>query len=144
MASYNHFVGVGHLVRDPEQRYTPSGVAVAQGTLAINSRYQSNGETKEDVLFLDFVAWKDTGTNLCSFAKKGSSVLLHGRLKQETWTDKQTDSKRSKIVLVVGGFQMLDRKEASEEPAARPARQTRPASQAPAEPATDEDDNIPF
>src|SRR5438094_10288868 len=99
MASFNKVILMGNLTRDPELRYTPKGTAVAKLGLAVNRTWKTEtGETKEDVLFIDIEAFSRQAETIGQYLKKGSPVLVEGRLRLDTWDDKQTNQKRSKIL----------------------------------------------
>lgn len=77
--SMNRVVLVGRLTKDPELRYTPSGVAVAQFTLAVNRTFtNSNGEREAD--FVNIVVWRKTAENVANYLKKGSLAGVDGRI----------------------------------------------------------------
>ncbi len=106
MATYNRVILVGNLTKDPELRYTSGGLAVSNFSLAINRKFTSGGEKKEEVDYFDIEAW-DKLAELCSeYLKKGSGVLIEGRLKQDRWED-ETGSKRSRIKIVATAIQFL-------------------------------------
>lgn len=153
MASYNKVILVGNLTRDPELRYTPKGMAIAKIGLAVNRSWSNEaGEKKEEVTFVDVDAFGRQAETLAQYMKKGSPLLVEGRLKLDQWDDKQTGQKRSKLGVVVEGFQFLGggRGEGGGgggEPA--PRRQA-PSSSAPAPSPSSEpdmppaDDDVPF
>jgi single-strand DNA-binding protein len=173
MASYNKVMLLGNLTRDPEVRYTPKGSAVADLAIAVNRVYTAeNGERREEVTYVDVTLWARTAEIAGQYLKKGSPVFIEGRLQMDTWEDKQTGQKRSKIKVVGEVMQLLGRRgDGGEEdqggggggggysrPAARPAgaqqRAAQPSrqQQPPANeefnegPITDgmEEDDIPF
>jgi single-strand DNA-binding protein len=90
---------VGNVTRDPELRYTTGGRGVASFGLAVNRRYQSNGEWQEQTSFFDVVAWGTLGENAAGSLNKGTRVVVVGRLEQRSW-DTQEGEKRSKIEVV--------------------------------------------
>ena len=90
---------VGNVTRDPELRYTTGGRGVASFGLAVNRRYQSNGEWQEQTSFFDVVAWGTLGENVAASLHKGTRALVYGRLEQRSW-DTQDGEKRSKIEVV--------------------------------------------
>src|SRR6202167_26106 len=101
MASFNKVILAGNLTRDPELRYTPKGTAVAQFTLAINRTWKSEtGESKEEVSFIDVEAWGRQGEVIAQYMRKGRPLLVEGRLKQDSWEDKTTHQKKSKLKVV--------------------------------------------
>ncbi|MCH8922026.1 MAG: single-stranded DNA-binding protein [Planctomycetes bacterium] len=106
MASYNRVILVGNLTRDPELRYIPSGKAVTDIGMAMNERYKnSSGDWVEDVTFVDVTMWGRTAEVACEYLSKGSSVLIEGRLKFETW--EKDGQKRSKLKVIGDRMQML-------------------------------------
>ena len=108
MANYNKIILVGNLTRDPELRYLPSNMAVAQFGLAVNHRFKTKtGEDREEVLFIDCSCFGRGGEIINQYCKKGKQLLVEGRLKLETWEDKQGGGKRSKHTVVVDNFQFL-------------------------------------
>ena len=108
---YNKSVMVGNLTRDIELRYLPSGSAVAKSAIATSYKYKSaSGEQKDEVCFLDFTIFGKTGEIANQYLKKGSKVLLEGRLKFEQWTA-QDGSNRSRHILSVDTMKMLDSKD---------------------------------
>ncbi len=108
MASYNRVVLVGNMTRDAEIRYIQSGQAVTDIGLAVNDRRKdSNGNTIDETTFVDVTVWGRSAEVLAEYARKGSSVLIEGRLKLDTWeTDGQKRSKLKVIadrVVLMGG-----------------------------------------
>ena len=109
MASFNKVLLMGNLTRDPELRYTPKGTAIAQLGLAVNRQWKSeSGETKEEVTFVDVDAFGRQAEVIGQYLKKGRPIFIEGRLKLDTWDDKQTNQKRSKLKVVLESFQFLD------------------------------------
>ena len=97
MVSINTVILGGNLTRDPEVRYTPQGTAVAKLGLAISNVYKTrDGEKKEDVCFVDVDVWARQAETCGEYLKKGSSILVEGTLKLDTWDDRETGKKRSK------------------------------------------------
>jgi len=90
---------VGNVTREPELRYTSGGRGVASFGIAVNRRYQSQGEWVEQVSFLDVTCWGDLGENAAASIQKGSRVIVFGRLEQRSWETQEGD-KRSKIEVV--------------------------------------------
>jgi single-strand DNA-binding protein len=106
MASYNRVVLVGNLTRDPELRYIPSGTAVSEIGLAVNDRRKSaSGEWVDETTFIDVTLWGRTAEIASEYLNKGSSVLIEGRLKLDTW---EKDGKKNSKLRVIGErMQML-------------------------------------
>ena len=161
MANLNKVMLMGNLTRDPEVRYTPKGTAVAELGLAINRYYQAdNGEKREETTFVDVTLWGRQAEVAGEFLKKGRPVFIEGRLQLDSWDDKQTGQKRSKLKVVGEAMQLMGGRgdgggggggESSEgggggggrPQQARPARP--PAQKPPADPDLEpEEDDIPF
>ncbi|MDP2652971.1 MAG: single-stranded DNA-binding protein [Candidatus Omnitrophota bacterium] len=97
MANLNKVFLIGNLTRDPELRYTPAGVAVANLGLAVNRRFRDkSGELKEDVCFLTMTVWDKQAEACCQYLKKGSPVFVEGVLQSRSW-ETQDGQKRSTI-----------------------------------------------
>lgn len=156
MASFNKVILVGNLTRDPELRYTPKGTAVAKIGLAVNRTWRNEaGETKEEVTFVDVDVFGRTAENVGQYMRKGSPMLVEGRLRLDTWEDKQTNQKRSKLGVVAETVQFLGSARGADgasgatgadvaprkAPAAKPAPATEPAD---ADVPPPEDDDVPF
>lgn len=90
---------VGNVTRDPEIRFTTGGRAVASFGLAVNRRWQSNGEWQEQTSFFDVVAWGTLGENCAQSLSKGTRAVVFGRLEQRSW-ETEGGEKRSKIEVV--------------------------------------------
>jgi len=100
MASYNKAIVMGNLTRDPELKYTPQGRAVCEFGLAVNEKYKGgDGQMVENVHFFDIVVWAKTAETVSQYCKKGSSVLVDGKLTQDRW-ESQDGKKMSKVRIV--------------------------------------------
>ena len=98
---------VGNMTRDPELRSTPSGAQVCSFTVAVNRNYKDgSGDNKEQVSFLDCSAWGRSGEIIAQYAKKGSGILVAGRIEQRSWEDKE-GQKRSRVEIVVEDFNFI-------------------------------------
>ncbi len=98
----------GNITRDPETRSTPSGATVTSFSVAVNRSFRdSSGEQKESVSFIDCSAWGKAGEIIAQYAKKGSGILVSGRLDQRSWEDKDSGAKRSRVEIVVEDFNFL-------------------------------------
>ncbi len=98
----------GNLTRDPETRATPSGAQVTNFSIAVNRSFKgSDGSQQEQVSYLECVAWGRTGETIAQYTKKGSSLLVTGRLEQRSWDDKNTGQKRSRTEIIVEDFAFL-------------------------------------
>lgn len=127
MASFNKVILAGHLTRDPELRYTPKGTAVAKLGLAVNRTWTTEaGEKQEEVSFIDVEAWGRQGEVLAQYLKKGRPLLIEGRLKLDTWEDKTTHAKLSKLKVVLESFSFIDSKPAGASDAPDAAEPTAP------------------
>jgi single-strand DNA-binding protein len=108
MASFNKVILLGNLTRDPEVRYTPKGTAVTELGMAVNRVYTAeNGEKREETTFVDVTLWGRTAEIAGEYLKKGRPVFIEGRLQLDTWDDKQSGQKRSKLKVVGEGLQLL-------------------------------------
>jgi single-strand DNA-binding protein len=161
MASYNKVLLMGNLTRDPEVRYTPKGTALANLGLAVNRVWTTeSGEQKEEVTFVDIEVWGRQAETAGQYLSKGRPVFIEGRLKLDSWEDKESGQKRNKLKVVAervqflgaprGGGEVKDQAPSDEAPARPASRGGRPAAPAardagePEPPAAGEDDNIPF
>jgi single-strand DNA-binding protein len=154
MASFNKVILLGNLTRDPEVRYTPKGSAVCDLGIAVNRVYTTDsGERREEVTYVDVVLWARLAEIAGEYLKKGRPVFIEGRLQLDTWDDKQSGQKRSKLKVVGEGLQLLGAPRGAgggggggdEEGGGPPRSSSRPApppkAAAPSEP---DDDEIPF
>ena len=95
----NSITVTGNLTRDPELRFTTGGRGVASFGLAVNRRYQQNGEWVEQVSFLNVVCWGDMGENVATSLTKGSRAIVTGRLEQRSW--ETPDGEKRSVVEIV-------------------------------------------
>ena len=108
MRGFSKAIITGNLTRDPELRTTPNGASVCSFSVAVNRVFKdSNGEQKEDVSYIDCSAWGRLGEMINQYAKKGSGVLVSGRLDQRSWEDKTDGKKRSRVEIVVEDFNFV-------------------------------------
>ncbi len=128
MPNLNKVMLIGNLTRDPEIKYTPKGSAVAEIALAINRSYSTDqGEKREETTFVDVVLYGRLAETAGGYLRKGHPAYIDGRLKLDTWDDKQTGQKRSKMRVVGESLQLLGGKESgerSDSPPAQSGRQT--------------------
>jgi single-strand DNA-binding protein len=150
MASFNKVILMGNLTRDPELRYTSKGTAIAKIGLAVNRVWRTEtGEQKEEVTFVDVDAFGKQAETIGQYLKKGRPVLVEGRLKLDTWDDKQSGQKKSKLGVVLETFQFVGSAQGQAGPGREgaPAETARPrvteTNPAPAEELPPEDD-VPF
>ena len=139
MASLNKVLLMGNLTRDPEMRYTPSGLAVTALGLAVNRKWRDTktNELREDVAFIDVDTLGKTAELANQYLRKGWCVFIEGRLKLDQWDDKNTGQKRSKLKVVAERMQFVGPAPAGQgapagprpPQAARPAPQAAPAAQ---------------
>src|SRR5258707_15192268 len=143
MASFNKVILLGNLTRDPEVRYTPKGSAVGDLGIAINRSYTlDSGEKREEVTFVDVVLWARLAEIPGEYLKKGRPVFIEGRLQLDTWDDKQSGQKRSKLRVIGESMQLLgsrpsgggapdveggDRQSRGGKPSAPPPKEAAPA-----------------
>ena len=164
MPNLNKVMLIGNLTRDPEIKYTPKGTAIAAFGLAVNRNYTTeSGEKREEVTFIDLEAYARLAEIIGEYCKKGRPIFVEGRLKLDTWDDRQSGQKRSKMKVIVETMQLLGGREGgpggggggeyegghSGGGGAPPQQQQRRAPQAPPRPAADPDldaapDDIPF
>lgn len=108
MPSYNKVILIGNLTRDPEIRYTPSGTAIAKFGLAINRTFRTGDEQREETTFVDIDAFGRQAEVIGEYVKKGRPLMVEGRLRTDSWEDKNTGQKRSRLGVVLESFQFLD------------------------------------
>ena len=109
MPNVNIVVLAGHLTRDPEVRNAASGTAVCKLGMATNNRKKdSSGQWVDDPVFIDVACFGKTAEAMGNMARKGSAVLVDGRLQLEQWEDKNGGGKRSKISVIADKVQLLD------------------------------------
>src|SRR5215813_5346214 len=108
MANFNKVILLGNLTRDPELRYTPSGTPVASFGLAVNQRSGQGDERREEVCFVDIVAFGRQAETASEFLSKGRAALIEGRLQWRSW-EGQDGQKRSKHEVVAERIQFMPR-----------------------------------
>ncbi len=150
MASLNKVMLIGNVTRDPEVKFTPKGSAVADLGLAVNRVYTNQaGEKSEEVTYIDVELWGRLAEIAGEYAKKGRSVFIEGRLRLDSWEDKQSGQKRNRLKVVGEVLQLLGSRpgggavgteDEGETSGAKPSRPA-PARSTVSEPA---DDDIPF
>lgn len=108
-ASFNRVILMGNLTRDPEVRYTPGGTAVTEIGLAVNRYWFDKGsnERKEETTFVDVTLWGRQAEVAGEYLSKGRPVLIEGRLQTDSWDDKETGKRRSKLKVVGEALQLL-------------------------------------
>jgi single-strand DNA-binding protein len=112
MPNLNKVMLMGNLTRDPEIKYTPKGTAIADIGLAVNRNYTTeSGEKREEVTFVDVTLWGRVAEIVGEYCKKGRPLFVEGRLQLDTWDDKATGQKRSKLKIVGENIQLLGSRE---------------------------------
>ena len=115
MTGFNKVILAGNLTRDPELRYASNGTAIAKFTLALNRKWKDQaGELKEEVTFVDVDSFGKQAELVGQYMKKGSPILIEGRLRLDQWEDKQTQQKRSRLGVVMEGMTFLGSGQARE------------------------------
>ena len=104
---FNKVILVGNLTRDIELRYSQAGMGIAKTAIATSRKFTSNGEKKEEVCFIDITFFGRSAEIANQYLRKGSKILVEGRLNFEQWVD-QNGQKRSKHSVTVENMQMLD------------------------------------
>ena len=110
MAYLNKVVLIGNMTRDTELRYTPRGTPLADISLAINrvtGGGESGNERREEVIFVDVTLWGRSAEIVAEFGGKGKPLFVEGRLHLDTWEDKTTHQKRSRLKVVAENIQLL-------------------------------------
>ena len=154
MPNLNKVMLMGNLTRDPEIRHTPKGTAVAELSLAINRTWRDEqGNKQEDTTFVEVTLWGRTAELAGQYLAKGKPVYIEGRLQLDTWDDKATGQKRTKMKIVGETMQFLqsggdrgDRGGQGEQQQSSRSyqRQQQNTAQQSAPSAEDFDDDIPF
>ena len=161
MANVNKVILIGNVTRDPEIKYTPKGSAVTDLGLAVNRYYTlDGGEKKEETTFVDVTLWGRQAEIAGEYLKKGSPVYIEGRLQMDTWEDKQTGQKRSRLRVVAENLQLLGSRQGGGRPPSQSSEfeeapsstfRSQPSSSPlppppnkPVAPSQPDDDDIPF
>ena len=158
MANLNKVLILGNLTRDPELRYTPKGTAVADIGIAVNRVWNNEqGQRQEETTFVDVTLWGRQAELAQQYLTKGRGVFIEGRLQMDTWDDKQTGQKRSKLKVVAENLQFLpdgkggpqpvnhaNGSSANRAPSSRPASSATQGGSVGPEHIAEEEDDIPF
>ncbi len=158
MANVNKVILIGNVTRDPEVKFTSKGSAVTDIGLAINRNYTlDNGEKREETTFVDVELWGRLAEIAGEYAKKGRPIYIEGRLRMDTWDDKASGQKRSRMKVVGENLQLLGARtggspgaqsgenESYDSNPSQPApNRTAPPQRPVAPPANEADDDIPF
>lgn len=125
MADYNLVVLIGHLTRDPELKYTQGNIPFCNASIAVNKKYKKKDNTEvKEVSFFDLVFWNHTAEIVANHTKKGEAIMVEGELKQQTWDDKQTGQKRSRVVVNCMKFVFMNNQKSDQPNQQRPAAQS--------------------
>lgn len=140
--NFNRVTLAGNLTREPDVKFLPNGGAVAGFCLAINRKFKGpDGSAKEETTFVDVDAWGRTAELVGQYLTKGQPCFIEGRLRLDSWDDKKTGEKRSKLKVVADSVQFLGGKKEHDQHGAEAA----PAPQMPQRPAPVSGyDEIPF
>ncbi|QDU85173.1 Single-stranded DNA-binding protein [Planctomycetes bacterium Pla163] len=108
MGSFNKVLLMGNLTRDPETRFTQGGMAVVNFGLAVNEKFQgSDGQNQERTTFVDVTMFGKRGEAFARFHTKGKSAFVEGKLRLDTWEDKNGGGKRSKLYVVGDSWEFV-------------------------------------
>jgi len=108
MASFNKVILMGNLTRDPELRQTQSGTSVCRFSVAVNRSFTSqDGSQRDETCFVEIDCFGKPAENIAKFFTKGKPILIEGRLRQDSWEDKQTGQKRTKLMVVMERFEFV-------------------------------------
>ena len=125
MSSFNKVIIIGNIVRDIELRYTKNQTAVTDIGVAVNDKRKNGDEWIEETTFVDVTLWGRTAEVASEYLKKGSQVMVEGRLKQDSWT--QDGNKRTKLKVVGEKLVMLG-KRSSQDPYSEPGQNQQPVT----------------
>ena len=108
MASFNKVILMGNLTRDPETRYAQSGTAIVNFGIAVNERFQSqDGQWQDRPTFVDITMFGKRGEAFAKFHSKGKQAFIEGKLRLDTWEDKNGGGKRSKLYVVGDNWEFV-------------------------------------
>ena len=109
MSSFNKVILMGRLTRDPELRYTQSNMGICKVGLAVNKRFKDSqsGEWREEATFIDITIFGKRGETFEKYHRKGSDAFIEGELRYDTWDDKNTGQKRSKLYVVGNNWEFI-------------------------------------
>jgi single-strand DNA-binding protein len=114
----------GRLTRDPELRYTPKGTPLTEIGLAINRVWTEEGQKHEEATFVDVTLWNRVAEIAQQYLRKGSPVFIEGRLQLDTWEDKQSHQKQSRLRVIGQNLQLLGQRSVAGAPCPAPAAST--------------------
>lgn len=108
MRGFSKAIVAGNVTRDPEMRATPSGAQACNFTIAVNRVFRgSDGNQQEQTSFIDCVAWGKSGETIAQYVKKGSALIVSGRIEQRSWEDKTSGQRRSRVEIIVDDFSFV-------------------------------------
>lgn len=108
MGGFNKVIVMGNFTRDIEVKTLPSGTMVADCTVAVNDRVKKQDEWVDEVTFVDVAIWGRQAENCAKFCRKGSTVLIEGKLRQESW--EHEGKKKSKLKVSATSVTFVDKK----------------------------------
>jgi single-strand DNA-binding protein len=121
MASFNQLILLGNCTRDPEMRFLPNNTPVVEFGMACNRKFKdAQGQDREEVLFIDCAAFGKQAEVLNQYVHKGDLLFIEGRLKLDTWEDKQGGGKRSKHRVAINTFQLMPNRQQDQQPDRQP------------------------
>lgn len=131
MANVNKVILIGNVTRSIEVKFTPKGTAVAATSLAINRAYKDDsGQKHEETTFVDVELWGRLAEIVGEYVKKGNPLYIEGRLKQESWEEKETGKKRTRLKVVAESLQLLGSRPGKPAAAEKPESEDAPAESA--------------
>lgn len=143
--SFNKVILMGNLTADPELKYTGKGMAIVGISVAVNRKWKDKetGEMQEEVSFIGCDAFGKTAETISQYFTKGKPILLEGRLKQDSWEDKESGQKRHKTKVVIDSFTFLPggNKDSIETKPQRGPRRPEPVNDIPNDP---DSEDVPF
>ena len=107
MSNYNKVILIGNLTADPQVRQTKNGKSVASFSLALNRKFGTGDERREETTYIDIVAWERQAEMAEKFLSKGKPILVEGRLQEDSWQDKKTGETRKKVRVVAERLEFI-------------------------------------
>lgn len=136
MPNLNKVMLMGNLTRDPEIKYTPKGMAIANFGIAVNRVWSNEaGEKQEEVTFIDIEMFGRKAEVVGEYFKKGKPIYVEGRLKLDSWDDKTSGQKKSKLKVIGETFEFLGGREGGTGGGGESGGESRPQRPAPGKPA---------
>lgn len=144
MASFNKSIIMGNICKDVETKTIPSGLTIAEFSVAVNERVKKGDNYEDQVSYFDATAFGKTGENIAKYFSKGSPILLECKLRQERWQDKTTGAGRSKVKLIVDNFSFCESKGGGDNQQSNARPQQQRQAPKPEAAAVINDEDIPF